>query len=73
MRYYIITGEPSGDMHAANLVHELKKYDLNSIVRAWGGDRLVKEGVSLAKDIKEISFMGLSRIFEMYSSISIWK
>ncbi|MAW21004.1 MAG: lipid-A-disaccharide synthase [Flavobacteriales bacterium] len=59
MRYYIITGEPSGDMHAANLVSELKSLDDNSIIRAWGGKRLVSEGVEISKDIKDISFMGL--------------
>tara|TARA_B100000902_G_scaffold399149_1_gene468652 strand:+ start:1747 stop:2829 length:1083 start_codon:yes stop_codon:yes gene_type:complete len=69
MRYYIITGEPSGDMHAANLVNELNKFDSNSIIRAWGGDRLIREGVSLAKDIKEISFMGLWGVINNLSLI----
>ena len=59
MRYYIITGEPSGDVHAANLVKELKKIDSKSAVRAWGGDRLIDEDVSLAMNIKNIAFMGL--------------
>ena len=59
MRYYIVTGEPSGDMHAANLVHELKKIDHSCTLRAWGGDRLIDEGVSLAMNIKETAFMGL--------------
>ncbi len=58
MRYYIITGEPSGDIHAANLVNELKKNDTKSIIRAWGGERLIAEGVSLARNIKGSSFMG---------------
>ncbi len=59
MRYYIVTGEPSGDMHAANLVNELKKVDSDIFVRAWGGERLISEGVSLAKNIKQTAFMGL--------------
>ena len=59
MRYYIITGEPSGDIHAANLVNELKKIDHSTALRAWGGDKLIKEGVSIAKNIKETAFMGL--------------
>ena len=58
MRYYIVTGEPSGDMHAANLVNELKKLDKNMVVRAWGGERLISEGVSLARDITKNTFMG---------------
>lgn len=59
VRYYIITGEPSGDMHAANLVNEIKNIDDNYNVRAWGGDRLISQGVSLAKNIKQTTFMGL--------------
>lgn len=69
MRYYIITGEPSGDIHAANLVNELKKNDTKSIIRAWGGERLIAEGVSLAKDIKETSFMGLWSVLKNLRSI----
>ena len=59
MRFYIITGEPSGDLHAANLVHELKKCDDALHIRAWGGERLISEGVVLAKHIKDTAFMGL--------------
>ncbi len=59
MRLYIVTGEPSGDLHAANLVHELKIYNSILKIRAFGGDRLIEEGVELAKHIKETSFMGL--------------
>jgi lipid-A-disaccharide synthase len=69
VRYYIITGEPSGDMHASNLVSELKKIDKKSVVRAWGGDRLIAEGVSLAKNIKETAFMGLWNVISNLSSI----
>jgi lipid-A-disaccharide synthase len=69
MRYYIITGEPSGDTHAANLVNELKKIDTESIIRAWGGERLIAEGVSLAKDIKETAFMGLWSVLKNLRSI----
>ena len=58
MRYYIVTGEPSGDMHAANLVQELKSIDKKSIVRAWGGEKLISKDVSLAKNIKEVYFAG---------------
>ena len=70
MRYYIITGEPSGDIHAANLVRELKKIDTDIIVRAWGGDRLIAEGVSLAKNIKNTAFMGLWNVLKNLRSIA---
>ena len=59
MKFYIITGEPSGDLHAANLVEELKKCNSDLKFRAWGGQRLLAQGVKLAKHIKETAFMGL--------------
>ena len=59
MKLYIVTGEPSGDLHAANLVHELKASNNFLKIRAWGGDRLIAEGVELAKHIKDTAFMGL--------------
>jgi len=46
-------------MHAANLVSELKKVDDNLVTRAWGGERLISEGVEIYKNIKETAFMGL--------------
>ena len=58
MKYYVVTGEPSGDLHAANLVSELKQVDPKSVIRAWGGERLISERVSLAKHINETAFMG---------------
>ena len=64
MRYYIISGENSGDMHAANLVSELKNIDNCASFRAWGGDKLLLEKVSLAKHIKETSFMGIWSVFK---------
>ena len=59
MKLYIVTGEPSGDLHAANLVRELKASNNSINIRAWGGDRLIEEGVELAKHIKDTAFMGL--------------
>ena len=71
MRYYIVTGEPSGDLHAANLVNELKKIDNNTIVRAWGGERLISEGVSIAKNINETAFMGVWSVLKNLRRISL--
>ena len=59
MKFYIISGEPSGDLHAANLVAEMKNINPNIKLRAWGGERLKSEGVTLAKHINETSYMGL--------------
>lgn len=71
MRCYIVTGEPSGDLHAANLVNELKKIDKNTIVRAWGGERLISEGVSIAKNINETAFMGVWSVLKNLRRISL--
>ena len=38
MKYYIIAGEASGDLHGSNLIKEIKKLDTQSVIRAWGGD-----------------------------------
>ena len=66
MRYYVITGEPSGDVHASNLVAELKMLDKNVDIRAWGGERVINQGVSLAKHINTTSFMGLWDVVKNY-------
>ncbi len=58
MRYYIIAGEASGDLHGANLLKALKQEDPNPIVRAWGGDRMHAQGATLVKHYRELAFMG---------------
>ena len=70
MKFYIITGEPSGDLHAANLVEELKKCNNELEFRAWGGERLLAQGVELAKHIKETAFMGL---FDVLKNLDVIK
>lgn len=62
MKYYLICGEKSGDIHAANLVKGLKKYDNQAQIRAWGGDLLIAQGVKVVKHIRELSFMGLIEV-----------
>ena len=69
MKFYIITGEPSGDLHAANLVQELKKCNNEIQLRAWGGERLIAEGVELAKHIKDTAFMGLWDVLKNLGAI----
>ena len=69
LKYYIITGESSGDVHAANLVSEIKLLDDKSNIRAWGGQRLRNENVSIAKDIKKTSFMGFWNVIKNLNQI----
>lgn len=59
MKYYIIAGEASGDLHAANMMKQLKLRDSDAYFRVWGGDRMQVETNELAKHIRETSFMGV--------------
>lgn len=62
MRYYIITGEASGDMHGANLIKALKKQDPDAQFRGWGGDRMEAEGAELAMNYRDTAFMGFKEV-----------
>lgn len=58
MKFYIIAGEASGDLHASNLVKELKRQRPDAVFRGLGGDLLKKQGVSLLKHYRDTAFMG---------------
>ena len=62
MRYYIIAGEASGDLHASNLMKELKKLDDHAEFRAWGGDLMQKQGAELVKHYRDLAFMGFLEV-----------
>ena len=63
MKYYIIAGEASGDLHGSNLIKELKKLDNSSHFRCWGGDLMSKECNNLVKHYKDYSHMGFFEVF----------
>ena len=63
MKYYVVAGEASGDLHGANLVHNIFLKDPEAQVRAWGGERLEKEGATIVKYLDEMSFMGFIEVF----------
>ena len=69
MKLYIVTGEPSGDLHAANLVHELKAANNSIKIRAWGGERLIAEGIELVRHIRDTAFMGLWDVLKNLNTI----
>ena len=58
MKYYIIAGEASGDLHAANLIKSLKHEDANTSIHAWGGDRMKAQGATIVKHYRDLAFMG---------------
>jgi lipid-A-disaccharide synthase len=62
LKYYIIAGEASGDLHASNLIIGLKKLDPEFQSRGWGGDLMQSEGVELVKHYRELAFMGFVEV-----------
>ena len=62
MKYYIIAGEASGDLHGSNLIKELKKIDPGAEFRCWGGDLMQQAGAALVKHYKELAFMGFVEV-----------
>ncbi|MCR5313830.1 MAG: lipid-A-disaccharide synthase [Bacteroidaceae bacterium] len=58
MKYYLIVGEASGDLHASNLMEELKKNDTEAEFRFYGGDKMAAVGGTLVKHYKELAYMG---------------
>ena len=69
MKYYIIAGEASGDLHASNMMKALKAKDANADFRFWGGDLMKSVGGTLVKHYKELSFMGFVEIIRNLSTI----
>ena len=62
MKYYIIAGEASGDLHAANLMKALKKTDPQAEFRFWGGDLMEAEGGTPVKHYRDLAFMGFAEV-----------
>lgn len=58
MKYYLIVGEASGDLHASNLMQAIKKKDKNAEFRFFGGDLMQEAGGTLVKHYRELAFMG---------------
>lgn len=62
MKFYLIAGEASGDLHGANLMRALKAVDPESVFRYFGGDKMRAEGGTLTKHISELAFMGFVEV-----------
>ncbi|WP_018617036.1 lipid-A-disaccharide synthase [Segetibacter koreensis] len=62
MRYYIIAGEASGDLHGSNLIKQLHVLDANANIRCWGGDLMKAEGATIVKHYKDLAFMGFVEV-----------
>ena len=62
MKYYIIAGEASGDLHGSNLMKALVKQDLNAKFRFWGGDLMQNVSNTLVKHYNSLAFMGFLEV-----------
>ncbi len=62
MKYYLVAGEASGDLHGANLMQALKEKDPNAQFRFFGGDKMLAVGGELAKHYAEMAFMGFLEV-----------
>ncbi|RZK79182.1 MAG: lipid-A-disaccharide synthase [Pedobacter sp.] len=69
MKYYLVAGEASGDLHGANLMEALKEEDPNAEFRFYGGDKMQAEGGVLVKHYAEMAFMGFTEVLLNLSTI----
>lgn len=69
MRYFVIAGEASGDLHGSFLVEQIKIADTNATIEGWGGDLMSAQGVKIHKHIKDLAFMGFVEVAKNLSTI----
>ena len=69
MRYYIIAGEASGDLHGSNLIKEIKKLDASANFRTWGGDKMEEAGATVVKHYRDLAFMGFIEVIRNLRTI----
>jgi lipid-A-disaccharide synthase len=69
MRYYVIAGEASGDLHGSNLLRELKLKDPLAAIRCWGGEKMEAAGADLVKHYRDLAFMGFTEVLRNLPTI----
>ena len=69
MRYYLISGEASGDLHGARLVAALRERDPAAEIRAWGGDLMAAAGAEVVKHYRDLAFMGFVEVVKNLQTI----
>jgi lipid-A-disaccharide synthase len=69
MKYYIIAGEASGDLHGSNLIRALLKQDRGAEIRCWGGHLMEEAGGTLVRHYNELAFMGFSEVLANLQTI----
>ncbi len=69
MRYYIIAGEASGDLHGSNLIKAIRERDANAAIRCWGGDKMQAAGATVVKHYRDLAFMGFTEVLKHLGTI----
>ena len=69
MKYYIIAGEASGDLHGSNLIKALHKKQQNIKIRCWGGEKMEAAGATLIKHYRDLAFMGFTEVLKNLPTI----
>lgn len=69
MRYYLIAGEASGDLHGSNLIKAIKSIDTRAEIRCWGGNKMEDAGATLVKHYKDLAFMGFAEVIKNLPTI----
>lgn len=69
MKYYLIAGEASGDLHGSNLIKAIRKRDPDCSIRFWGGDKMAKVGGIQVKHYRDTAFMGFVEVIKHLGTI----
>lgn len=69
MKYYIIAGEASGDLHGSHLIREIRKKDPGAVFRGWGGELMRDAGAEIVKDYRDLAFMGFTEVIRNLPTI----
>jgi lipid-A-disaccharide synthase len=69
VKYYIIAGEASGDLHGSNLIKEIRKIDATANIRCWGGDMMQEAGGNVVKHYRDLAFMGFAEVVSNLGTI----
>ena len=69
MKYYVISGEASGDLHGSNLIRAIQKSDPEATFRCWGGDLMAETGATVVKHYRDLAFMGFAEVIKNLPTI----
>lgn len=69
MKYYLIAGEASGDLHGSNLLKEIRHNDPQADFRCWGGEQMAAAGATVVKHYRDLAFMGFVEVIKNLPTI----